>query len=36
MSGLPPGGVCLHGGSVDDPDFNNVHIEIEWADDEIS
>ena len=36
MSGLPPGGVCLHGGNVDDPDFNNVHIEIEWADDEIS
>jgi hypothetical protein len=32
MRGLPPGGVCRHGGSVDDPEFNNVHIEITWAD----
>ena len=30
MRGLPPGGVCHHRGSVDDPDFNNVHIAIEW------
>jgi hypothetical protein len=30
LEGLPPGGVCRHGGSVDDPDFNNVHIEIAW------
>jgi hypothetical protein len=30
MIGLPPGGVCTHGGDPDDPDFNNVHVEIEW------
>lgn len=30
MRGLPPGGVCHHRGSLDDPDFNNVHIAIEW------
>jgi hypothetical protein len=30
MRGLPPGGVCHHRGSFDDPDFNNVHIAIEW------
>ena len=30
MRGLPPGGVCRRRGSLDDPDFNNVHIEIEW------
>ncbi len=27
---LPPGGVCRHSGSLDDPDFNNVHVSIEW------
>ena len=27
---LPPGGVCRRRGSLDDPDFNNVHAEIEW------
>jgi hypothetical protein len=32
MLGLPPGGVCRHAGSLGDPDFNNVHVEIEWAD----
>ena len=30
MKSLPPGGVCRHGGHHDDPDFNNVHIAIEW------
>lgn len=30
MKGLPPGGVCRHCGSLDNPDFNNVHVEIEW------
>src|SRR5205814_7828395 len=30
MKALPPGGVCRHGGSFDDPDFNNVHVEIAW------
>lgn len=30
MKSLPAGGVARHGGSVDDPDFNNVHVEIVW------
>jgi hypothetical protein len=30
MTGLPPGGVCRVRGSLDDPDFNNVHVAIEW------
>jgi hypothetical protein len=30
MKALPPGGVCRHVGSHDDPDFNNVHVEIAW------
>jgi hypothetical protein len=30
MQALPPGGVCRHGGSHDDPDFNNVHVEVAW------
>lgn len=30
MRGLPAGGVCRLRGSVDDPDFNNVHIAVEW------
>lgn len=30
MAGLPPGGVARHGGSLDDPDFNNVHLELCW------
>ena len=29
--GLPPGGVCRHRGSHDDPDFNNVHVAVEWS-----
>jgi hypothetical protein len=27
---LPSGMVCTHGGDLDDPDFNNVHVEIHW------
>lgn len=30
MKGLPQGMVCTYRGNMDDPDFNNVHIEIEW------
>lgn len=30
MQGLPEGLVCRHGGSLDDPDFNNRHIAIDW------
>jgi hypothetical protein len=28
MKGLPEGMKCRHGGDLDDPDFNNVHVEI--------
>lgn len=35
MATLPSGGVCRHGGSVDDPNFNNIHVAIEWPDDVI-
>jgi len=28
MSSLPDGWRCFHRGSLDDPDFNNRHIEI--------
>jgi hypothetical protein len=27
---LPSGMLCHHRGELDDPDFNNVHVEIEW------
>ncbi len=30
LEALPAGGVCRHGGSHDDPDFNNVHVEVVW------
>lgn len=30
MKSLPAGGVVRHGGDLDDPDFNNVHFEVEW------
>jgi hypothetical protein len=30
MKTLPTGLQCHHAGSVDDPDFNNVHLEIRW------
>lgn len=29
-AGLPAGLTCHHAGTVDDPDFNNVHVEIGW------
>jgi hypothetical protein len=28
MQGIPAGTSCHHGGDLDDPDFNNVHVEI--------
>jgi hypothetical protein len=30
MQSLPEGMVCHHAGDLDDPDFNNVHVEISW------
>ena len=30
MASLPSGLVCRHKGSLDDPDFNNVHVEIQF------
>jgi hypothetical protein len=30
MASLPSGGLVHHRGDLDDPDFNNVHIEISW------
>jgi hypothetical protein len=30
VKSLPPGLICHHLGSLDDPDFNNVHVEINW------
>ena len=30
MPPLPDGISCAHGGSEDDPDFNNVHVELCW------
>lgn len=30
MAALPEGMTCAHGGSFDDPNFNNVHVEIRW------
>lgn len=30
MKSLPDGMTCYHRGDLDDPDFNNVHVEIEW------
>jgi len=32
MASLPPGLICHHRGNLDDPDFNNVHVEIRWPD----
>lgn len=32
MKSLPAGGVFRHKGDLDDPDFNNVHIEAVWPD----
>jgi hypothetical protein len=33
MRSLPPGMRCRHAGHVEDPDFNNRHIEITWEPD---
>lgn len=30
MKSLPAGMTCHHAGDLDDPDFNNVHVEIGW------
>ena len=30
MRSLPAGMTCTHQGDLDDPDFNNVHVEIKW------
>jgi hypothetical protein len=30
MADLPPGLACHHAGTLDDPDFNNVHVELRW------
>lgn len=30
MASLPRGAVIRHAGDLDDPDFNNVHLEVEW------
>jgi hypothetical protein len=32
MKNLPLGMMCHHEGDLDDPDFNNVHVEIVWPD----
>ncbi len=32
MASLPAGLICHHAGSLDNPDFNNVHVEIQWGD----
>lgn len=36
MPSLPAGGVCRLRGALDDPDFNNVHVEVEWANGAVS
>ena len=30
VNGLPRGGIARHGGHLDDPNFNNIHVEIVW------
>ena len=30
LKNLPPGMICRPRGDVDDPDFNNMHVEIVW------
>lgn len=32
LPGVPDGMVCRHAGSMDDPDFNNVHVALAWPD----
>lgn len=31
MNALPSGLICRHKGNLDDPDFNNVHVEIQFS-----
>jgi hypothetical protein len=31
MRSLPEGMICHYGGGLDDPDLNNVHVEITWV-----
>lgn len=33
MQSLPAGMRCTHSGDIDDPDFNNSHVEIHWPPD---
>jgi hypothetical protein len=30
IAGLPAGGIIKHAGHLDDPDFNNVHLDVSW------
>ncbi len=30
MASLPSGGIIYHCGKLDDPDFNNVHLDVRW------
>jgi hypothetical protein len=30
MASLPPGAIMRHRGDLDDPDFNNVHLDVVW------
>jgi hypothetical protein len=30
MASLPSGGVMHYGGNLDDPEFNNVHLDVSW------
>jgi hypothetical protein len=30
MASLPDGMTCHHQGTLDDPDFNNVHVAVRW------
>lgn len=36
MASLPAGGIVHHDGDLDDPDFNNVHVEIVWPESALS
>lgn len=33
LPGLPEGMMCRHAGDFDDPDFNNVHLQVHWPED---
>ena len=33
LPGLPEGMICRHAGDFDDPDFNNVHLQVHWPGD---